>query len=135
MEEINEAELQTESIERLLHLVELLNNILKDEELLKAISKLLVSEETFLVVDRLPQLIKLIEKLTRQENLEKIESLLGLIESLDKETLNKLGNALSAIKNKEVKPMSLSGLITSLSQPEVSKGLNLMLNLLKALGS
>ncbi len=136
MEEINEAELQSESIERLLNLVELLNNILKDEELLKAISNLLVSEETFLVIDRLPQLIKLIEKLTRQENLEKLDLLLGLLESLDKEILNKMGDSLSVMKKKEeAKPMSLSGLITSLSQPEVSKGLSLMLNLLKVLGS
>ncbi|WP_292319360.1 DUF1641 domain-containing protein [Caldisphaera sp.] len=136
MEEINEAELQSESLERLLHLVEMVNNILKDEELLKAISKLVVSEETFLIIDRLPQLIKLIEQLTRQENLEKIELMLSLLQSLDKQMLEKLSNAFKAIKAEEkVKPMSISKMITTLSEPEVSKGLNVMLNLLKALGS
>ncbi|MGC8573100.1 MAG: DUF1641 domain-containing protein [Caldisphaera sp.] len=136
MEEINEAELQSESLERLLHLVEMVNNILKDEELLKAISKLVVSEETFLIIDRLPQLIKLIEQLTRQENLEKIELMLNLLQSLDKQMLEKLSNAFKAIKAEEkVKPMSISKMITTLSEPEVSKGLNVMLNLLRALGS
>lgn len=136
MEEINEAELQSESLERLLHLVEMVNNILKDEELLKAISKLVVSEETFLIIDRLPQLIKLIEQLTRQENLEKIELMLNLLQSLDKQMLEKLSNAFKAIKAEEkVKPMDISKMITTLSEPEVSKGLNVMLNLLRALGS
>ncbi|MFP3143453.1 MAG: DUF1641 domain-containing protein [Caldisphaera sp.] len=136
MEEINEAELQSESLERLLHLVEMVNNILKDEELLKAISKLVVSEETFLVVDRLPQIIKLIEQLTRQENLEKIELILNLLQSLDKQMLEKLGNAFKAMKIEEkAKPMSISKIIVTLSEPEVSKGLNVVLNLLKALGS
>mgnify|MGYP001626354439 CR=1 FL=1 len=119
MEEINEAELQSESLERLLHLVEMVNNILKDEELLKAISKLVVSEETFLIIDRLPQLIKLIEQLTRQENLEKIELMLSLLQSLDKQMLEKLSNAFKAIKAEEkVKPMSISKMITTLSEPE-----------------
>lgn len=136
MEEVNEAELQSESLERLLHLLEMLNNILKDEELLKAISKLVVSEETFLILDRLPQLIKMIERFTRPEVMEKMDLLLGIFESLNKESLGKVGDALKSVSEKEkVKPMSLSKLIMALSDPEVSRGLGIAINLLKALGS
>ncbi|MEB2792537.1 MAG: DUF1641 domain-containing protein [Caldisphaeraceae archaeon] len=124
MEEINEVELQSESIERLLNIVEMLNNILKDSELIKAFSKLVVYEETFLLIDRLPQIIKLLEKISRPEIIDK----LNLI-------LDKLSKAIEESEKEGKKVYSLSQLLEMLSQPEVSKGLSLFLSVVKALGS
>ncbi|MDP8003203.1 MAG: DUF1641 domain-containing protein [Caldisphaera sp.] len=124
MKEINEAELQSESLERLLHLLDLLNNMLKDEELLKAISKLVVTEETFMLIDRLPEIIKTLEKITRPEVWNKINLI-----------VDKLSETIEESKKVEIKPMSLSQIIVKLSDPEVSKGIGLALSILKAFGS
>jgi len=124
MEEINEVELQSESIERLLNIVEMLNNILKDSELIKAFSKLVVYEETFLLIDRLPQIIKLLEKISRPEIIGKLDLI-----------LDKLSKAIEESEKEGRKVYSLSQLLEMLSQPEVSKGLSLFLNIVKVLGS
>ncbi len=78
-----ESEAQARALERLLDLLEAINNALSDEELLRTLGKLVMTPELFLVVDRLPQLVALLERLTRPKTLESLEALAELLEQVD----------------------------------------------------
>lgn len=108
-----------------------LNELLSDEELLRAVAKLLVTPETLLIIDRLPQIMQLLERLTRPETLEKLNALAEVLDSLDLEILRSIASSLSA----KAQANNLSDLIRSLGDRDVINGLAMTLNAVKVLGS
>ncbi len=128
----SEAERQAEAVQRLVDLLEALQNVLSDEELLLSTMKLVVTPELFLVIDRMPQIITVVEKLTRPEVLQ---SITALAEALSKVNVKSLAAALEALSRPQPAPQSLSQLVAQLGDPAVLRGLSLMISLAKALGT
>lgn len=114
---MSSSELNSESLERLLSLLNSLGAVLNDQEFLKHASELLLEPETFIVIERLPRLIALLERLSRPEILDLLER---LVESLE--------SAASA------PPPSLSRLLASLSDPGVRRWLGALLGALSSRG-
>ena len=123
-----EYEREAEAIQRLVDLLDALYGVLSDRELLYSVGKLLITPEALLVIDRLPQLISLLEKLTRDDMLRKLGVLTDLLGSIDAEALA------SALKAAEAPP-SLASLVRGLGDPEVRRGLAVALALARALGT
>ena len=123
-----EYEREAEAIQRLVDLLDAIYGVLSDKELLYNVSKLLLTPEALLVIDRLPQLMSLLEKLTRDDMLKKLDALVSLLGSIDVESLS------SALKAAE-SPPSLASLVRGLGDPEVRRGLAVALALAKALGA
>jgi len=90
----SEAERQTEALQRLMDLLSTLNELLSDEELLRTASKLIMTPELFMLLERLPQIVPLLERLTRPETLKLLESFL---EVLSKMNVQALAPALEAL--------------------------------------
>ncbi|ADL19575.1 hypothetical protein ASAC_1170 [Acidilobus saccharovorans 345-15] len=122
---------QAEALERLLDIASTLNELLSDEELLRAVARLLVTPETLLIIDRLPQIMQLLERLTRPETLEKLNAVADAIDSLDVGVLRSLASSLSA----EAQANNLSDLMRLLGDRDVIKGLAIVLNVAKAIGA
>jgi uncharacterized protein YjgD (DUF1641 family) len=126
-----QVERQAEALERLLDIASTLNELLSDEELLRAVARLLITPETLLVIDRLPQIMQLLERLTRPETLEKLNAVADMIDSLDVGVLRSLASSLSA----GAQANNLSDLVRSLGDKDVINGLAVALNIAKALGA
>ncbi|MGC9112448.1 DUF1641 domain-containing protein [Acidilobus sp.] len=126
-----QVERQAEALERLLDIASTLNELLSDEELLRAVARLLITPETLLVIDRLPQIMQLLERLTRPETLEKLNAVADMIDSLDVGVLRSLASSLSA----GAQVNNLSDLVRSLGDKDVINGLAVALNIAKALGA
>jgi len=114
---MSSSELNVESLERLLSLLNSLSTVLDDQELLKRASELLLEPETFIVIERLPRFIALLERLSRPEILDLLEHLAESLES-----------AASA------PPPSLPRLLASLSDPDVRRWLGALLGALSSRG-
>ncbi|MGC9210282.1 MAG: DUF1641 domain-containing protein [Acidilobus sp.] len=127
-----EAERQAEALQRLLDLLDALYNVLSDEELLRTATKLIMTPELFLVLDRAPQIIAALEKLSRPEVLASAGALAEALSRLDPKALSAIAEALS--RPPEV-PKSLSQLIAQLGDPAVLRGLSIMISIAKAIGS
>ncbi|MFP3161687.1 MAG: DUF1641 domain-containing protein [Acidilobus sp.] len=127
----SEAERQAEALQRLMDLLSTLNELLSDEELLRTASKLIMTPELFMLLERLPQIIPLLERLTRPETLKLLESLL---EVLSKMNVQALASALEALAKPPTTAPTLSQLLAQLGDPAVLRGLSAMLALAKALG-
>ncbi len=127
----SEAERQAEALQRLMDLLSTLNELLSDEELLRTASKLIMTPELFMLLERLPQIIPLLERLTRPETLKLLESLL---EVLSKMNVQALAPALEALAKPPTTAPTLSQLLAQLGDPAVLRGLSVMLALAKALG-
>ena len=123
-----EYEREAEAIQRLADLLDAIYGVLSDSELLYSIGKLLITPETLLVIDRLPQLMSLLEKLTRDDMLQKLGVLADLLGSID-------ADALSSALKAAVSPPSLASLVRGLGDPEVRRGLAVALALARALGT
>lgn len=127
----SEAERQAEALQRLMDLLSTLNELLSDEELLRTASKLIMTPELFMLLERLPQIIPLLERLTRPETLKLLESLL---EVLSKMNVQALASALEALAKPPTTAPTLSQLLAQLGDSAVLRGLSAMLALAKALG-
>ncbi|MFP3219252.1 MAG: DUF1641 domain-containing protein [Acidilobus sp.] len=127
----SQAERQAEALERLLDMVSMLDNMLSDEELMKAVAKLLITPETLIVIDRLPQIMQLLERITRPEMLSKLQALVEIIDSLDVGALKEATAALASAPQVN----SLSDLVLLLGNKETLKGLNALLNIARSFGS
>ena len=127
-----EAERQAEVIQRLLDLLESIYNVLSDEELLRAVMKLVMTPELLIVVDRLPQIISLLEKATRPEALTAISTLLDLASKVN---VKALAAAAEAISRAPEAPQSLSQLVAQLGDPAVLRGLSALISIARAMGS
>ncbi len=119
---------QEEALEKLVDVASMLNNLLSDEELMRAVTKLLITPETLLVIDRLPQIIALLEKLSRPENLKKLEALVDLLTALDPDAL-----ASAVEKAKGANVNSLSDIIKILADKNVLRGLAVIAQLTAAI--
>ncbi|MFP3265639.1 MAG: DUF1641 domain-containing protein [Acidilobus sp.] len=128
---VSQAERQAEALERLLDMVSMLDNMLSDEELMKAVTKLLITPETLIVIDRLPQIMQLLERMTRPETLSKLQALVEIIDSLDVSALKEATAALASAPQVN----SLSDLVLLLGNKETLKGLNALLNIARSFGS
>jgi len=128
---VSQAERQAEALERLLDMVSMLDNMLSDEELMKAVAKLLITPETLIVIDRLPQIMQLLERMTRPETLSKLQALVEIIGSLDVGALKEATAALASAPQVN----SLSDLVLLLGNKETLKGLNALLNITRSFGS
>ncbi|MFP3172473.1 MAG: DUF1641 domain-containing protein [Acidilobus sp.] len=128
---VSQAERQAEALERLLDMVSMLDNVLSDEELMKAVAKLLITPETLIVIDRLPQIMQLLERMTRPETLSKLQALIEIIDSLDVGALKEATAALASAPQVN----SLSDLVLLLGNKETLKGLNALLNIARSFGS
>ncbi|AMD31040.1 DUF1641 domain-containing protein [Acidilobus sp. 7A] len=128
---VSQAERQAEALERLLDMVSMLDNMLSDEELMKAVAKLLITPETLIVIDRLPQIMQLLERMTRPETLNKLQALVEIIDSLDVGALKEATAALASAPQVN----SLSDLVLLLGNKETLKGLNALLNIARSFGS
>jgi uncharacterized protein YjgD (DUF1641 family) len=128
---VSQAERQAEALERLLDMVSMLDNMLSDEELMKAVAKLLITPETLIVIDRLPQIMQLLERMTRPETLSKLQALVEIIDSLDVGALKEATAALASAPQVN----SLSDLVLLLGNKETLKGLNALLNIARSFGS
>ncbi|MFP3310140.1 MAG: hypothetical protein RXO27_05025 [Acidilobus sp.] len=128
---VSQAERQAEALERLLDMVSMLDNMLSDEELMKAVAKLLITPETLIVIDRLPQIMQLLERMTRPETLSKLQALVEIIDSLDVSALKEATTALASAPQVN----SLSDLVLLLGNKETLKGLNALLNIARSFGS
>ncbi len=128
---VSQAERQAEALERLLDMVSILDNMLSDEELMKAVAKLLITPETLIVIDRLPQIMQLLERMTRPETLSKLQALVEIIDSLDVGALKEATAALASAPQVN----SLSDLVLLLGNKETLKGLNALLNIARSFGS
>jgi len=127
----SQAERQAEALERLLDMVSMLDNMLSDEELMKAVAKLLITPETLIVIDRFPQIMQLLERMTRPEMLSKLQTLVEIIDSLDVGALKEATAALASAPQVN----SLSDLVLLLGNKETLKGLNALLNIARSFGS
>ena len=127
-----EAERQAEALQRLLDMLESLYNVLSDQELLKAVMKLLITPELLMVIDRLPQITSLLEKLTRPEVLSTISTLLELASKVNVKALAAAAESIS--RTPEATP-SLSQLVAQLGDPAVLRGLSTLISIARAFGS
>ena len=127
-----EAERQAEALQRLLDMLESLYNVLSDQELLKAVMKLLITPELLMVIDRLPQITSLLEKLTRPEVLSTISTLLELASKVNVKALAAAAESIS--RAPEATP-SLSQLVAQLGDPAVLRGLSTLISIARAFGS
>ena len=127
-----EAERQAEALQRLLDMFESLYNVLSDQELLKAVMKLLITPELLMVIDRLPQITSLLERLTRPEVLSTISTLLELASKVNVKALAAAAESIS--RAPEATP-SLSQLVAQLGDPAVLRGLSTLISIARAFGS
>ena len=127
-----EAERQAEALQRLLDMLESLYNVLSDQELLRAVMKLVITPELLMVIDRLPQITSLLEKVTRPEVLSTISALLELASKVNVKALAAAAEAMS--RAPEATP-SLSQLVAQLGDPAVLRGLSTLISIARAIGS
>ncbi len=127
--EVGSVRIDEEGAEALVKFVGLLKR-LNELGLLDAVSDIL-SED---VVSGLAGLLVNTGTLKALDNVDRLAGLLG---EVDYDSLDKLGDLISAVSSavtEESKPVGLIGLATSLRDPDIRRGLGFTLNVLKAVG-
>ena len=122
-------------------LVELLN----DPEIVERLLEYIVTPDTMRLLDNLPRLISLVSKLSEEEVVEAIRKLVNLVVELDRRgVLDQLASLVERVEPEKMErviealgappePAGVLDLAKALKDPEVRRGMGLLLRVLGAL--